>query len=172
MDDPSTEPLALAEQAIGWLKSVEADAWVEGGVPGNAAMLRTLRALRDVVDERVGWLETVLIDSMEDDEVGVRGVGRVVRRKVPRTTWINKASGENMRRDLRNAVAADIALDIETGEIDERKRNIALATMTAAYEAIPAFSDVKKSGLFRFRLNMDDYRHTDYGYRIEIEDLL
>jgi hypothetical protein len=109
---------------------------------------------------------------MDEDEVTFPGVGRLVRSEKLTTKWRDKSSGEQMRDDLATAVASAVALDVATGEVDPMKRNVALAAIRTAYEAIPSFNNLKVAGRKRLGLRMDDYLAYDSHYVVSLEPVM
>lgn len=154
------------------LAAVEADEWTEGTLGEVAARLRLLRSMIVFVKELESMAELHLIESMDTDHLEVDGVGRFTREETTTSTWADDGASERMRSDLAMAVARNVSVDVGTGEIDEIKQRVAMATMRAAYEAIPSFSSLKVAGRRRFGLRLDDYRTYGNGYRIIMEEAL
>ena len=83
--------------------------------------------------------------------------------------WRDGDAGRRMREDLAAAVASEVALDVATGEVDPMKRNVALAALRVAYEAIPSFSSLKQAGRERLKLRISDYRTYTNFYSVKLE---
>lgn len=128
------------------------------------------RQLATALTDIANLIESDLAARMEDDFTQVPGVGVLRRMEAHRSTWRYDGAAEQMRDDLARAVAQSIAVDIATGEIDQGKRNVALAAMRAAYSAIPAFSSLKVAGRRNFGLQIGDYRSFETYNRVSIED--
>lgn len=163
------EPAAILLGQVAEIQGIAPDTWTEGTVSEVALRLDRVEYLIAKLNEISGWLETVLTESMEEDAFELPGIGLFHRQEKKRSTWRYKHSGEQLRNDLAAAVAADVSMDVATGELDPLKRNIALATMRAAYEAIPSFSSINVPGRKRFGLDLEDYRTTETYYGIKIE---
>lgn len=163
MTDEWIDPGTVVLVALAELRGLPEDAWTEGPVNDRAMRLDRALALVQMLKDGIRDIELSLIDSMEEDEVIVPGVGKLVRQRSSSSTWRDKDASKRLRDDLAAAVAADIALDVATGEYDPMKRNVALAAIRVAYDAIPAFSSLKVAGRDRLGLSIGDYRaFTDY----------
>ena len=162
------DPMHVLLGTLVELRSLPPDDWLEGPLTDRAIRLDRLLALTAQLRKIQDWLELNLAEDMEDDTV-VTPVGTLRRTPVNRSAWANSGSGERMRDDLAHAVAADIAMDVGTGELDPIKRNVALAALRAAYDAIPSFSEIKVAGRKRFKLRMEDYRTYSTHYTVQIE---
>jgi hypothetical protein len=136
----------------------EPDEWTEGTLADRAKRLHLLSLVAAKVDELTEEINDAIAADMEADLVEVPGIGVLQRDKATSSTWRFKGANDQMREDLANAVARDIATDEATGEIDPMKRNIALAALRIAYEAIPSFSSINKAGARRLGLYVSDYR--------------
>jgi len=162
--EPAQALLGVREE----LDGITPTAWTEGTVSELALRLDRLSGLVTKLTEIKSWLEIDLVDRMEADEVPIAGIGRLVRSKFVSSGWKYDGAGEQLRNDLANAVAADVALDVATGEVEPMKRNVALAAIRAAYEAIPAFSSLKAAGPKRFGVKISDYRNYSDAYRVNL----
>src|SRR5262245_30226161 len=167
-NEPDLEAVVLS--CIAQLLPVPLDEWTNGNLRELGIRYHRLRALMNICRFAADEIEEDLAATMETDIVDVPGVGRLLRSEVHPSSWRADNSAEQMRDDLARAVAQSIALDIATGEIDEMKRNVAMATMRAAYEAIPSFSSLKQAGRRRFGLMIGDYRTYDTRYRVTVEE--
>jgi hypothetical protein len=167
MDD--VEPSRALAVAMEEVRHISGDVWTEGHISELALRLDRVKALAEKLTEIRAWLEIDLADRMEADEVRVPGIGRLVRTKFTSSGWKYDGAGEQLRNDLANAVAVDVSMDIGSGEIDPIKRNIALAAIRAAYEAIPAFASLKAAGPKRFGVKISDYRNYAEVYRVNLE---
>lgn len=165
------EPAAVLHGAFSEIRCVETDAWTEGLMVEQATRLDYTIALISHLREIQAMLELSLAESMEIDDLPVDGVGVLHRIEKRTSTWAYAGAGERMRDDLAMGVAREVALDVATGELDPMKRNVAMAAMRAAYEAIPSFSEIKVAGRRRFGLRMDDYRSYSTRYSVEIESI-
>jgi hypothetical protein len=162
------DPAGVVLGALVELRSVPPDAWTEGSVNDQAVRLDRLAALNALVREAQAMVELSLAESMETDDMPTP-VGTLHRVEKRTSTWSYSGAAERMRDDLAMGVAHDVALDVATGELDPMKRNVAIAAMRAAYEAIPSFSELKVAGRRRFGLRMDDYRTYSTRYTVELE---
>ena len=164
------DPITLVTSHLDQLRNNE-DEWLEGTVVDRGLLLARLRRLASTVASIADEVEESLVGSMETEVVEVPGLLRMERTESRRSTWHDEASPSRMRDDLAGAVAIDVALDVGTGELDPVKRNIALATMRAAYEALPSFSSLKQAGARRFGLNIGNYRAFSTTYKVMVETL-
>jgi len=163
--DPGTVVLtALAE-----LRGIPDDRWLEGSVFERVIRLDRAKTAAFVMKEAIAAIELSLIDSMDEDEMTFPGIGRVTRSEKLTTKWRDPGSGERMREDLAFAAASSVAVDVATGEVDPMKRNVALAAIRTAYEAIPSFNNLKVAGRKRLGLKMDDYLAYDSHYVVKLE---
>ena len=158
MDDVP-DPPALALSCLAQLRGVQRDAWIDADLIDRAASLDRLRAIQALAHELAQDIEGELAATMEADVLDLAGM-RLVRSEGTSSSWRNEHSSQVMRDDLSLAVATNVALDVGTGEVDPIKRNIAVATMRTALEAIPSFSSLNKRGRERLGLRMGDYRTT------------
>ena len=163
------EPGAIVLGYLAELRGIKPDAWTEGTLFDLAMRLDRVSAAEALLHEIRGWLETVLAESMDADEVPVPGIGVARRTEAKRSTWRYPEAGEQMREDLSVAVAKEVSLDVATGEMDPMKRNVALHALRVAYEAIPSFSSLKVAGQRRLRLKLGDYRSFETYYTVKIE---
>ncbi len=141
----------------------------EGTLADLAQRYSQARQLAQAFTDIANLIEGDLAARMEDDYVRT-GAGVLRRAEATRSTWRYDGAAEQMRDDLARAVAQSVAVDIATGEIDQMKRNVALAAMRAAYSAIPAFSSLKVAGRRNFGLQIGDYRSYETYYRVTVED--
>jgi hypothetical protein len=163
MSENEIDPGTVVLVALAELRGIPEDAWTDGPVSDRAMRLDRALALMQMLKEGIRDIELSLIDSMEEDEVIVTGVGKLVRSRASSAVWKDKESSKRLRDDLAAAVAQEIALDVATGEMDPMKRNVALATLRLAYEAIPSFATVKVAGRDRLGIDIFDYRvYTSY----------
>lgn len=169
MDDPIPDPAALVLGHLAELRGIPEEDWWHGSVADLAHRLHRIRAMREFLHEMEQEIEENLAASMETDVIDIPGLGRSRRSETTRSTWADDSAAERLRDDLASAVAREVALDIATGEMDPMKRNVAMHTMRAAYEAIPSFSSVKTAGRKRFGIAIGDYRSFDTGYTVKIE---
>jgi hypothetical protein len=102
--------------------------------------------------------------------VPVAGVGLLRRQRAYRERWRGEDSSREMRRDLAEAAAATVALDLATGEVITERRNVALAAIYAAFEAVPSFTNLLVAGRRKFHLSIDDYRERDPYFKVTIEE--
>lgn len=163
------EPSRHLQAALIETSNTTADDWTEGMLAELALRLSRVSALARKLAELQMWLEIELVDRMETDTVPVPGLGTLHRSPSNNSTWKHGGAGEELRTDLARAVADEIALDVATGELDPIKRNIALATLRAAYEAIPAFSSLKAAGPKRFGVHISEYRDYSTSYRVTLD---
>jgi len=162
--DPGTVVLtALAE-----LRGIPADDWTEGPVFDRTVRLDRATALIEMLQDCVRDIELSLIDSMEEDEMTFPGIGQLKREEKSTSTWRDGDAGRRMREDLASAVAAEVALDVATGELDPMKRNVAMAALRVAYDAIPSFSSLKTAGRQRLGLDIGDYRRVSTYYTVTL----
>jgi len=167
MDD--VEPSRALAAALDEVRDIPGDTWTEGDLTELALRLDRVNALRQKLDEIKTWLELDLADRMEGEYAAIPGIGRLHRTEFTSSGWKYDGAGERLRDDLADAVSRDIALDIATGELDPMKRNVALAAVRAAYEAIPAFSSLKAAGNKRFGVRISDYRNYSKAYKVALE---
>lgn len=165
----SPDPASLVLGYLAELRGIPPEDWTDGPVTDRALRLARLDALSILVSFLAAELETDLIDSMETDTVDIPGGGRLVRSETSSSTWNGEHASEQMRHDLALAVATALAVDVATGAIDTGRRNIALAAVNAAYEAIPSFSSLKVAGRKRFGLEIGDYRTYSTSYKVHVE---
>ena len=163
------EPSSSLAAALIEVRDIPGDTWTEGPLADLALRLDRVKALLEKLAEIRAWLEIDLADRMEADAVPIPGVGRLVRTTSTSSGWKYDGAGEQLRADLAEAVARDIALDVATGEVEPMKRNVALSAIRAAYEAIPAFSSLKAAGPKRFGVRISDYRTYSDFYRVSLE---
>ena len=169
MDD--IDPGTVVLTALAELRGIPDDRWIEGPVFDRVVRLDRAMALIRGLKDAIASIELSLIDSMDEDELAFPGVGKLVRGEKLTTKWQDKNSGERMREDLAVAVASQVALDVATGEMDPMKRNVALAAIRTAYEAIPSFNNLKVSGRKRLGLRMDDYLAYESHYVVTLETM-
>jgi len=163
MTEHQIDPGTVVLTALGELRGIADDAWIEGPLLDRVIRLDRAKVLVELLTARIHDIEQSLVDSMEEDEFAVPGIGKVVRERKTSSSWRNEHASQQMREDLASAVAAVVALDVATGEMDPMKRNVALAAVRTIYEAIPAFSSLKAAGRARLGLKMSDYRsYSDY----------
>lgn len=163
--DPGTVVLtALAE-----LRPMAPDTWTDGPIFERAVRLDRINSLVALLLDAREQIEESLIPSMVDDVVPVAGVGRLVREEKWSSTWRTGNSSQQMRDDLAAAVATSVALDVATGDIDQMKRNVALAALRVAYRAIPSFSSLNKAGREELGLHIGDYRASNSYYRVTLQ---
>lgn len=168
MDD--AEPATAAFVALSEMKAVNPNTWTEGTLFDLAMRLERVKALKAHMTEVETWLELSLAERMETDEVPIPGVGLLKRSRASRSVWKFEHSAQQMREDLAKCVANEVALDVATGEFDEMKRNVVLAAMRVAYDAIPSFSNLKVAGQRRLNIHIWDYRETEYYNRVTLEE--
>lgn len=170
LDRPETrEPAGLTLAVLALLRGVPADDWLEGDHRDLAITLHRLRVLQGLAHERADEIQQQLVDSMETDDEIAPGLGVIHREETTSSRWKDKSAAEDLRQNLSTAVADTIARDVASGELDQMKRNVALATMRLALEAIPAFSSLNKAGRERLGILISDYREYSTGYKISIE---
>jgi len=163
--DPGTVVLtALAE-----LRGIAGDEWIEGSLFERTVRLDRCKTLIGLLKQATYEIELSLIESMEENELVVPGVGKLTRNEASSSTWVDRRAGARMREDLAVAVASEVALDVATGEVDPMKRNVALAALRVAYEAIPAFSSLKSAGRERLGLRLSDYRKFNNYYTVTLD---
>lgn len=165
------DPAALVLGHLAEFQGLSEDAWLEGSPEDLGIRLLRLQALGRIVKYATDAIETALAERMELDTLEMPGFGRVRRSETTSSTWRYDGASEQMRDDLARAVAASVAMDVATGEIDSAKQMIALAAMREAYRAIPSFSSIKKDGGRALRLRIADYRSYSTHYRIEVDDI-
>lgn len=171
-DHPETdEPAGTTLAVYALLQGIPPDAWIDGTVIDQGIRLDRLRALQGLAHFLAQEIEDTLIGAMDSDHVDLPGIGRLVRSETSSSKWSTEHASDRMREDLARAVATSIALDIATGAIDTTRRNIALAAINAAYEAIPSFSSLKVAGRSRFGLHIGDYRTYSTSYKVTVEHL-
>jgi len=168
MTDPR-DPALIAHEAQLELGTISRDEWAEGDTQELARRLLRLDELAAAVRELRADIADTLTGSMEVDEMIVPGVGVLRRSETTTSTWNHNASAEMLREDLAAAITAEVATDIATGEIDEMKRNVARATMRAAYDVIPSFSSIKAAGPKRFGVRISDYRSYGVTYKVAVQ---
>lgn len=170
LDVSDADPAAALLGMIAELRSFRPEHW-DGDLLTRALAYSRLRFLAALCTENAEALEADLAASMETDDVQA-GPLRLHREPTTRSAWRHKDSGRQMREDLAQAIAASLALDMATGEINPVIRNIVVATMRAAYEAIPSFSSLNKAGRERFGLRVGDYREFSTVYKVTVEEEL
>lgn len=127
-----------------------------------------LRSIAVLIAMRAA-LEVELVDSIPGKEAIV---GSIRAKRGTRTNSAWKPDGSNrMQNDITVSVADRIATDIETGEIDRGKRNIAVAAAREVFDIIYAPSNIKKAPAFRYGLRIDDYRTFDEIDIVTLEHL-
>ena len=166
MDDEPSRALAAALIEV---RDITGDTWTEGHVSELALRLDRVKALAEKLDEIKTWLEIDLADRMDTEYLPIPGIGRLHKTESTSSGWKYDGAGDRMRDDLAQAVAKDLSMDIATGELDPMKRNVALAAIRAAYEAIPAFSSLKAAGPKRFGVHISDYRNYSTTYKVALE---
>ena len=164
-----SDPTALALSTLAELQDVPAEDWTHGTLTDLGLRLHRLRAMQAFLRELILDIEETVVADMETDTMDVPGVGRIRREETISSAWRTEGASEQMRDDLATAVAQSVAVDNASGEIDQMKRNVAMATMRLAYEAIPSFSTLKVAGRSRLGLHMGDYRSFDTAYKVRIE---
>jgi len=170
-DDPvDRDPAGVLLGTLTELSTLGPDAWTDGDVTDQAIRLDRLITLSLLVKEAREMIELSLAESMETDDL-YTPVG--VLRRVERNTsaWRYEGASERLRDDLAMAVASSVAIDVATGEIDPAKRNVAMAAMRKAYEAIPSFSSLKVAGRKSLGLHIGDYRSYSTHYGVDIEPI-
>lgn len=170
--DEDVEPATVMLVALAELRGVRPDAWTEGTRFDLAVRLSRTDALLSMLHEARGWMELMLSESMESDEEVVPAVGVLHREEKSRSKWRYPGAGDQLREDLTAAVARTVATDVATGELDPMKRNVVIAAMRTAYEAIPSFSSLKVAGQRRLSLDMKDYRTEETYYGVRLEEAL
>jgi hypothetical protein len=168
MTDEPIDPGSVVLVAMAELRGIPADAWTDGPVFDRTVRLDRALAMIDLLNDAIRDIELSLIDSMEEDELVVPAIGVLKREEKSTSSWRDGDAGRRMREDLASAVAAEVALDVATGELDQMKRNVAMATMRAAYEAIPSFSSLKVAGRTRLGLDIGDYRRVSTYYSVSL----
>lgn len=163
------EPATAVLVALVELRAMPPGAWTEGTTLDLAIRLDRVSSLQALLAAARAEIETDLADRMEADEIPVPGVGVLKRTPAKREAWRFAHSSDQMREDLALAVASAVALDVASGELDQMKRNVALAAVRAAYEVIPSFSSLKTAGRKRFNLRLEDYRTSDEYYKVALE---
>lgn len=133
-----------------------------------AERLAIARLLSAKLGPAIIELSAELAARMEADDVEVPGVGVLRRSWKRRSEWANDTSGEDLRRDVRDAVVRDLALDLRTGELDTVTRNIAGAAVDAVFEILPAPSSIKQSAK-RYGLRIGDYRRFSDSASVAVE---
>jgi hypothetical protein len=161
------DPAGVLLGALTELRSLSPDAWLDGDITDRAIRLDRVVALVALLKVAQADLELDLADSMVDNEMPTP-VGVLRRLEIRRSTWATAHAGDRMRDDLARAVAAEVAMDNATGEIDPLKRNVAMAALRAIYEAIPSFTEVKVAGRKRFGIDMGLYRTYHSHYTVQI----
>lgn len=169
MTDNEIDPGTVVLTALAELRGMSEEAWTEGSVFERAVRLDRAKTLIEMLKQGTYEVELSLIESMEEDEFLVPGVGKLTRKQASSSTWTDRYAGERMREDLATAVASEVALDVATGEVDPMKRNVALAALRVAYEAIPSFSSLKSAGRARLGLKLTDYRKFNDYYTVTLD---
>lgn len=165
MEDPAAVALGLVAQ----LRQMDFTAWTEGTLTDRAFTLHRLTVLQAEARKITDALQEELAPAMTDDTVAIDGLGWLRREEVTREAWKDGGANERMRDDLARSVADSVSLDVATGELDPMKRNVAIAALRAAYDAIPSFSSLKVAGRRRFGLHLSDYRDYTTGYKVSVE---
>lgn len=165
-----SDPTALALSTLAELRGVNEEDWTHGTLTELGLRLHRLRAMQAFLQELIAEIEESAAADMETETMDIPGLGRLRREEKTSESWRAENSGAQMRDDLAVAVAQSVAMDNATGEIDPMKRNVAMAAMRLAYEAIPSFSTLKVAGRSRLGLHIGDYRSfTDAGYAVKVE---
>lgn len=127
------------------------------------------RRLLSRANEVVNALQLQLSDLMPDNapEIPVLGVGVIRRTRSRRSTWRDQQASKAMRHDISVAVARRVGQDQFTGEIDNGRRDAALAAVKEVWEIIPAPSGMKQ-GAQAYGLDAEDYRATTWVNGVEI----
>jgi len=168
MSDEAIDPGTVVLTAMAELRGVPSDAWTDGPVFDRTVRLDRALAMIELLNDAIRDIELSLIDSMDEDELTIPAIGLLKREEKSTSTWRDGDAGRRMREHLAAAVAAEIALDVATGELDPMKRNVAMATMRAAYDAIPSFSSLKVAGRQRLGIDVGDYRRTSTYYTVTL----
>jgi len=122
-----------------------------------AQRMRDADTLARLLKDARAALSDELAARLELDITSFPGIGVVHRGYTRRSEWRDENSSTDLRRAVGEAVTAGVALNIETGELDPRRRNIARATVQALYDIIPSFSSVKAPAK-RYGIDIEDYR--------------
>jgi hypothetical protein len=163
------EPAGLALATLDLLRAVPPEDWTHGNVGELARRLHRLRSFQAFLRELILDIEETLVAEMEADTMDIAGVGRLRREETISSTWRTDNASAQLRDDLAAAIALSVSVDNATGESDDMKRNVAMATMRLAFEAIPSFSNLKVAGRSRLGLHMGDYRTYDRSYVVKVE---
>lgn len=131
--------------------------------------LRLELVLHAAADLRVlrNALEVALIDAMPEDTMAMNGV--VVQRVRKNTwKWKEKDSGSRMRSAIANAIADDMSLDVETGEVNVGRRRLIQQAIDRVWRTIPAVQAMKVAGAKDLDLSIFDYKEMSTSYQIEV----
>jgi hypothetical protein len=166
--DPDIHPAAFARD----LDDISEDDWLDGPVKDIARRFAIVRQLeRRLADIRKALGDSLAL-SMETDTVHVPGWGHLVRSKDDSTAWLTPDSSQQLRDDIRRAVVQDIAVVLETGELDPARSNIANAVVERIWSIIPAFSSIKAAGKTVYNLSIDEYRTKTTSWKVELYEEL
>jgi precorrin-6B methylase 1 len=94
-------------------------------------------------------------------------VGLLNRTRETTSRWKDKGAGDDLRHDLKEAIARRLAANIRTGEVDEMTRGVVRLALDAAFEVIPAFSSVKAPAR-KLGVDIEDYRDFGVRYRVQV----
>ena len=158
---------ALTSAVAAW---IDLDDPTEEETAELARRLRDANALAAACKRAAEMLSLELAARVEADVTPVPGVGIIHRGYSRRSEWHDRNSSADLRRDVGEAVCRGVALDVETGELDSRRRNIARATVQALYDIIPSFSSVKQPAR-RYGINIDDYRRYSDVVVVTVDDM-
>lgn len=112
-------------------------------------------------------LEIALVDAMPEDTMTMNGV-TVKRATKNRWSWKERDSGKRMRDDIANAIADEMSLDVETGEVNVGRRRLIQQAVGRVWKTIPAVQAMKIEGAKDLGLSIFDYKELSTGYRIEV----
>lgn len=128
-------------------------------------LLRDVRALRTQLATIEAVIEAKCAGLMEDDKLELPGLYAQRRGGASRKAWDNEA----MTGRVMHAVAQRVALNLETGEVDE-------AVEQHAAEAIELYADTARpswrtGALKKLGVRFDDLCTTEYGRRtVQVSD--
>ena len=170
----TTNPEKAIGGALEYVQAIVIDELCDGTTSDIARRLDNLQQLAWQTRELIDQLTEQLAERMEQDEMVIAGVGRVVRKRRTSSTWIDEDSRERMMDDAMSAIIRRVAIDPASGEVYAPLANTARETFRLINDAFSLGADPKVAFRKVLGLQPDEYRSkrvTGYNVTIEQETL-
>lgn len=149
------------------LEELVLDDVTEGTLADLGSRYQYLLHITAIAQRTRDAIEIALVDAMPEDTMSMNGV--VVKRvNQNRWKWKEKDSGKEMRQAISRAIADDMSLDVETGEMNVGRRRLIEQAIGRVWKTIPAVQTMKVAGAQDLGLSIFDYKEMTTGHKIEV----